>query len=535
MKIYKLIFIISLILGMVSCTDFETLNQNPTVSNDLNPNMQLTSVIVSQFSDINTYRATCNYLASFSQIWNGAWELGYNGGRFFKNDEYGGRLVWQSMYQNQIKNCVDLIERTKEDPKYKNVNAIARIFKAYMFTWLTDVYGDIPYSEAGLGKILRPKYDKQEDIYRDIFKELDEAIKQFDSNSLPVTGDPIYRGNVEKWKSLANSMRLRYGLRVMKADLALSKQQVSAAISHPSGLISSSSDDAIIDMMNFKHLGDDRTNAIAGLLNGFSASIANYGVCSTLFNYMESTNDPRTWIYGRCYTYVERPNMPVGTDITDILKQYSVPGYTCYCVKGRGGYYWSAPYGASWLIPETVLSGIQYMEPMVLINAKFRAWDMPAQMMTYAETEFLLADALFRWPDIGIKGTVKEHYELGVRASMKYLERYKVDPIPLQTVNSFLNDNPLVPGKELEQINTQLWVLHFFNPNEAYANWRRSGYPQLQFGVDSGEVPMEASSIPRRMTYPLFEIIDNKENLIEALSRMGGKDDWESRVWWDKQ
>ena len=88
--------------------------------------------------------------------------------------------LWNFMYQNQIKNIVDLVSRTDGDAGYANLNAIARIFKVYLFSILTDVYGDIPYFAAGtayFSKDYYPKYDKQQDIYNDFFNELDEAVK----------------------------------------------------------------------------------------------------------------------------------------------------------------------------------------------------------------------------------------------------------------------------------------------------------------------------------------------------------------------
>ena len=100
--------------------------------------------------------------------------------------------LWNFMYQNQIKNIVDLVSRTDGDAGYANLNAIARIFKVYLFSILTDVYGDIPYFAAGtayFSKDYYPKYDKQQDIYNDFFNELDEAVKALSADGGSADGD----------------------------------------------------------------------------------------------------------------------------------------------------------------------------------------------------------------------------------------------------------------------------------------------------------------------------------------------------------
>ena len=114
------------------------------------------------------------------------------------------------MFPNAIKQIVDVVENTRDKESKKNLYNIARIFKVYLFQFLTDLYGDIPYSEAGkayTGRILFPKYDKQEDIYADMLNELDGAATALDENAPNTLGeqDIIYGGDVAKWKKFAYS------------------------------------------------------------------------------------------------------------------------------------------------------------------------------------------------------------------------------------------------------------------------------------------------------------------------------------------
>src|SRR5687768_11291330 len=115
-------------------------------------------------------------------------------------------LPWNNTYNNDVVNIVDAVTRTSDDPKKSNMNAVCRIMKVYEFARLTDVYGDIPYTEAGKAYsdgITRPVFDTQEAIYTDFFKELAEASAQLDASKDAVTGDLFYQGNIGAWKKFA--------------------------------------------------------------------------------------------------------------------------------------------------------------------------------------------------------------------------------------------------------------------------------------------------------------------------------------------
>src|SRR5690606_14827105 len=126
---------------------------------------------------------------------------------------------WQTVYPRDLKNIQDVVDRTAGNPDQVNIHAAARILRVMIFARLTDLYGDIPYSEAikgyTEGKLL-PKYDKQSDIYADFFKELQESVAQFDASKGSFGGDLFYKGNVDQWKKLGNSLRLRLGFRLTK-------------------------------------------------------------------------------------------------------------------------------------------------------------------------------------------------------------------------------------------------------------------------------------------------------------------------------
>jgi hypothetical protein len=153
----------------------------------------------------------------------------------------------------------------------------------------------------------------------------------------------------------------------------------------------------------------------------------------------------------------------------------------------------------------------------------------PLFLVTAAQTQLLLAEARERgWITTG---TAEEYYNSGVRAHMEQMASY--DPasaISTEAIDTYLANNPFDPANALEQINTQYWIASFLNGPEAFANFRRSEYPQLTPNPFPGKA-IEGDFI-RRLTYPNSEISVNTENVNAAIARMGA-DDLDTRVWWD--
>ena len=160
----------------------------------------------------------------------------------------------------------------------------------------------------------------------------------------------------------------------------------------------------------------------------------------------------------------------------------------------------------------------------------------PGVVMTYAETRFLLAEA--KQNGWNVSGTVEEYYNEGVRASMNLLsDHYGCDPVTDDEFNTFIQNNGVgqADADIRRNINTQAWMLHFLNPNEAWANQRRSGYPELKSPAEYGfsTVLTGGQDIPVRLCYPRMESSYNSANFNEAVERMGGTDSWNNHVWWD--
>jgi hypothetical protein len=532
MKIKKITTAILALIGVIYCTsckkafsDFGNLNTDPTKSSNLNPALQLAFAQVRFSGDLSTQeRTTAILLMPMMQQTGGAYFTRY-GALYIKNKPYMN-VIWESGYPNEILNIVDATARSANNPATTNLNAICRIVKVYMFARLTDLFGDIPYSEAGkayIGGITTPKYDAQKDIYDDFLKELTAAAAQLDPTKDIVTQDVFYKGNVQLWKKFANSLRIRLALRLVKRDPARAKTEILSA--YAGGVFTSNAD---ICMTVHEDVQNTYTD-----IRGNSASVAFNQqsvvprICTTLLNQLKNTSDPRLTPLVRVYK--DLANQPFSrTDVTDQIRaKTGING----CIAGHYIY-------DDFLATQTVLlpSGVSVTVSNNEQKAQFANFlirnNAPFFHMTYAEVEFLLADATVRL-GLTLGASASVHYQNGLTAACQQLSLFPDGPVLAATdIQTFVTNNPLIAGRELELINTQLWINYLMNGPEAFANWRRTGYPALVAAATS-----ESSSltIPRRFEYPLSETEQNSKGVAEAVARMGGTDDWTNRVWWDMQ
>lgn len=521
-------------LLLMRCDHFEEMNQNPVTSTDMDPNLMLPTIQLQlsggQFEQL---RNGFIYSDEWMQHWTGEYSTTEYGGKGVRSDAYMGAL-WTSQYPREVKNIVDMVARTTDDPALVNINAVSRIMKVYIFSRLTDLYGDVPYFQAGKGyydRVFTPRYDKQEDIYNDFFVELDAAVKALDASKDAITEDYYFNGKIDQWKKFGNSLRLRLAMRLTKVNLGKAQQEAEAAIAL--GVMQSNA-----DIATMKHIVTTwRGGTFGG--NGVSYTFMNtsttadeslFRMCSTFANYMTNTNDPRITMYGRSYLKAaERPD-----DITDLV----------FDQVGDYGKMSLLPSTFSWEATQqgnsiNILYNGQTIEVTKLYQSLqpskyIAAIDAPYIMLSYAETELWMAEAAFRNWETG--GTAQDHFEKALDAGVKQMYVYGVPEIPQGDVDDFVDANPLVVGTELEQINSQLWVNFALNGQEAWANWRRSGFPAIVYPNRDPGVNQTDGKIPRRMQYPQEEIDYNTTSAQEAISRMpGAVDNWMNRVWWDKE
>jgi len=499
-----------LLMLLSSCTaGFEKLNTDPKKKDSIAPGDQLTAAAYFMDGGREMGYPNLYIFQPMMQYLSGA--PGMSAGGKYVLKEFYNNCMWENLYGKSLKQLIDLLERHKEDTALVNYLAAARILRVYVFSLLTDAYGDIPYSQAGLAwydKIYTPPYDMQSDIYTDFFKELREATAQFDETKAPIENDILYNGDLRQWKKLAGSLRLRLGMRLTKVNAITARQEVQAALA--AGVMEGWEDNFRMLHQSYAY-PDLRGNSYAQALQEDNVYQLAKG-CSTFVNYLKQENDPRLPTF---FTSQDAE----GNDISAITDYMSI---------APGMYYWddTAPYASSQGIV------IPAANKYCFLNIPFCRLESPFLHMGYAEVAFLKAEAVVRgW----MSGDANALYQEGIRAAIEQLKLYpEIGYIPEDVKETFINAHVLTAGKEIEEINMQKWVALFPNGFEAYANQRRTGYPVLAPITDLVKESETNGVLPRRLYYPSTEAFSNSVNYQKALDRMGGTDDWLQHVWWDK-
>ncbi|WP_031527943.1 SusD/RagB family nutrient-binding outer membrane lipoprotein [Dyadobacter crusticola] len=507
--IFTYLTILGIVVASSACDKgFEDINKNPVLATSLDPiylfsNAEFTSAI-----------ATQNYQMQIVQQINTPYTGVLEGGNHNAVSDPNSNANFNSLYlQNGPVNLLTtIIAQTKDNPARSNLYNMARIWKAYVFMVLVDTYGDVPYSEAGKGfleAINLPKYDDQKFIYDDILKELTEATKALDAAKAIETSDLFFKGNIAQWKKVGNSLLLRAAMRFTKVDQAKAKQYVAIAVDPANGgLQSSNADNAFIAFNStFNH---PLANYFQGTERG------NVYLGAAFVNYLKTTADPRLRVIAVKYETPGNPIATAGAEDTNPANQEGMPyGYNESTIANAPGF------------PGKIGSAFKYSQ----INRKtLGKIDAPEFFITYSQTSLLLAEAVQRgWAT----GDVKALYEAGVKAHMDQMATYDIAAaIPAASQTAYLAANPFNPAKALEQINNQYWISSFLNGSEAWANFRRSGFPALPVNNYPGKDPSVKDFI-RRLVYPVRERSVNEQNYKEAVARMG-PDELGTPVFWDK-
>jgi hypothetical protein len=403
----------------------------------------------------------------------------------------------------EIKNAVD----NDEDPRF----ALAQILKVAAMHRVTDSYGPIPYINFGIAKDVH--YDSQKDIYYRFFEELDDAIGHLESYAAAGTKvlsswDCVYGGDVAAWVRFANSLRLRLAMRLAYVDEAKARSEAEAAISNSYGLMSAKSDQA-----ELQHI----------------TPIANYE--SPLY-IIKGWND-----------------VCLGATLDSYMNGYQDPRLAAYFEAGTDGLYIGIRAGMSKNVSKDKYISGTFAQPQASATSNV-VW------MRSSESYFLLAEYALRW---GTADDAKQYYEAGVRMSFdennvggadSYLTRTAeqgyvpaayTDPVTssysldaLGTV-SVAWDDAASFDIHLEQIITQKYLALYPVGQEAWSEFRRTGYPKV-FPVAVNESTggsVDTDIQIRRLPYPESEYNTNRTMLDEGISLLGGVDNPGVRLWWD--
>lgn len=461
-------------------------------------------------TDINTCQFTDLLLAG---SWGGYFadsKDGFNGAKFSTFDAPDGwvKVMFADILPKVYSNQYDLKNATT-DPVPLALGDITRVASLHR---VTDTYGPIPYSKMGENGELQSPYDSQKDVYTHMFAELDAAIAVLTANrtvTISANADKVYGGNILKWIQYANSLKLRLAMRVVYADPAMAQKHAEESVNHEVGVITDNSGNAALTSF-----GKDG--------NPFYKVMYEYG-----------GGDSR-----------------VGADITSYMNGYSDPRCSAYFTAST----FATPTVNGYL---GLRSGI--IIPATATSQKYTNYksspSTPLQWMNAAEVAFLRAEGALRGWNMG--GSAESFYRSGVTLSFAqwgaadvdaYLANSTATPAaykdPLGTFNySGETSNITVAWaegagfeKNLERIITQKWIANFTLSHEAWAEYRRTGYPKLMPVVTNNSKSQHVNSAKgaRRLAYPQEEYTGNTKNVQDAVSTMlGGPDNMATNIWWD--
>lgn len=529
---FKIIYLLAsaafIMITAGSCRkDLTDANTNPDqiTASQVNPNLLLTTVQL----------AYAGAPTEGGSVWVTKWggvagfiqHVASTNTGFYYGDKYLNNILqmgqtFQDNYTSAVQPAVELYRLTANKPQYRNLHQMARMMKAMIFEQLTDLYGDIPYFQAGLGyyeRIYTPAYDKQQIIYADLLKEVSQATDSLDEKADKPTGDILYsyaNDQIAEWKMFGNSLLLRMAMRLTKIDPTTAQQYVTQVVGKT---MQSNDDNAIIQhVLSANALTENQDAAQI-----FSQDSVDVRLSSTIVSNMKNNNDPRlpvvAWI---AYGLDNNGNFPGFADNTAADQIGLPPGY----IIGGLNPAINLLIAAKDSLPAEGLAGYSRIsDNMLALNA-------PSLILTYAETEFLLADAAQRW---GVGGDAATHYNNGVLAAITQLSAYgSAATISAGDAQTYLTAHPYKAATGLSQINMQYWLCTLMDEYETWANWRRCGdLPHLTPTNYPGNV--SGGTIPRRLTYPPSQKVTNLTNYNNAVANLPGGDKITSRVWWDTQ
>lgn len=495
MKIISIKYILFAVVLCIAASckkSFEELNTDPNRPKTITPGVMLGQL---QYRLINAnVRAARGFTHELMQV--DAPRESTSGGGVHRYDIQPGATGWSAYYE--VMTDIEDIYRIAEELDEDNYKAIALVYKSWVYSILTDLYGDVPYSEAihALEGNVRPAFDHQKDIYTSLLANLDTANTLFNTGkALTYGGDMVYNANalsggvnegIVKWKKFCNSLRLRMLLRISAREGEIDvNNRITAILADPA------------TYPVFTGNGDD-----------------------AIFRY------PGTFPYFNPYYNARQLDWRDGTYVTKFFigKMNEIKD------PRRAVWFRTVPVDGN-LVYQGIESGYPASFPIYLVGKNSNYSDglktspLIGIMMTYAEVEFIKAELALKGFATG--NTPKAHYENGIKASMTQWNVPIAGDFLTQPGVAFDESGSI--EAQLEQIMLQKYYALFFIDYQSWFEKRRTGYPVLPRGAG---IPAE-NQFPNRTPYPTYLQSLNADNLAAAISSMGG-DGSDIKVWWQK-
>ena len=465
---YLYLFIALCFLG---CDDFGNLNDDPNAATQVDPSTLLSRAQYMLYNRAHGRNLNAEWGMLMVQYWA---QNEYTEESRYDVDENSFNLSWEILYTEVLKEletAKTLVaqEQIAEAVKTNKQN-ILDVMQVQAFSILTDGFGAVPYAAALDDNVSLPSYDEQSNIYTNMLNTLQNAVNSFDSDNPSFSsGDIIYNGNVDQWIRFTNSLILRLAMRIVDVDPANARPFITSAITRA---IEDRSDEAIFTFVSTQ----ERANPLWRDVEEDSRD--DFCVTTFLVESLRSRNDPR---------------------LEQFAKESSSGGIV------------GIPYGLS--DNDATLLKPTTSRP----NDRVRSATSPHPILTLAEVQFLKAEAYQRGI---VSGSASEAYNSGIEASMSY---WNITDESI--VSTYIENNAYDESNWKSSIGLQKWIAFYTNGLEAWAEWRRLDYPEL----DVPEAAVE-NSIPTKLPYPNSEISNNSTELDKVSS---DPTNITEKMWWD--
>ncbi len=475
----KLLSILAVSATLVSCNKFGDTNVSPLA-----------------LSAPTTRALLTNSQQSFPGLMKGAGNAGDLYAQHLSEGPYPGLSLYNTRnfafagwYTGPLFNLKAIIDYNAAGSPYAetgangakdNQVAVARIMRAYYYLQMTDRWGDIPYSQALQGEVaFAPAYDKQQDIYTALFKELKEANDLIKVGEKGAVGDIILDGDMAGWKRFANTTRMIMALRLSQVDAVKGKAEYTAAVTD--GVLTSSAQN-----IDYKFIAGDPNN-YNPLYNNYSVSFRNdYAISATMTDYMGPKADPRLPKYA------------------EVLAGNVVKGLSYGLQAARN-------------IPGAYSR----------VGDAFRGAGSPLNIYSYSQVMFMRAEAAKLGYTAGGDAEAATAYTAAIEASWRENGVYSATAFATYIATAGVAYSAATGH---QQIMTEKWVSMYLKGWESWNDWRRTGFPVLVAAANS----VDSRGIPTKNGYPTNESTLNKVNYTAAVAANGGTDDGYVKVWWDK-
>lgn len=494
------------------------LNINKNAVTELDPSYLFTKATLSLNGEYEMTRALSIYSAPMIQHIASTASY-FSGDKYYYSSQYSGAFM-ETQYDNVIRYYSNIISATADTDRV-NLNGVSHILRAFDLHRMTDIYGDIPYTQAGYGlqdtENWFPTYQSQQEVYSAIVTDVKAGRDKLSASADDIgIQDVVYGGDISKWRKFANTLLMRVALRMSNVDAATAQAVFVEAYNN--GGFSSNDDNGTI-----KHLSGPQDSNRNGLNNGLWNTYKYSKDCkisATFVDWMKANNDPRLMIVSGGTGDPEDSS----TWNTNPEDQIGMPnGFTAATMVQD-----VSPLTAA----QKATYETQSNKMFSMLNLKYLDWEDPYYLISYAEHELMAAEAILKgW----ISGDASAKFTMGVTAAIDAWTAFDAAfATSASDVSAYISSrgfDSASAADKLRLIGEEYWAATWLNDIESWSNWRRTGFPELTPTSDPNRY-QGIDIIPRRLKYWENEISANPSNISAAISRMGA-DEFNTRVWWD--